>query len=62
MNSVSQEDELLMQDKFFVANEGHHQWVTEHNRRTETLNVKGALVSYPCILDTPEVKFPPTEK
>ena len=58
MNGVSQADEVLMRDNFFVADESRHQWVTEHNGRTGTLNVKGALVSSPCILDTPEVTFP----
>lgn len=58
MNGVSQADELLTRDDFFVADESRHQWVTEHNGRTGALNVKGALVSSPCILDTPEVNFP----
>ncbi len=58
MNGISLADELLMQDNFFVADENHHQWVNEHNGRTGALYVKGALVSSPCILDTPEVKTP----
>ncbi|HDY2725449.1 TPA: nuclease PIN [Escherichia coli] len=58
MNCVSQADELLTWDDFFVADESRHQWVNEHNGRTGALNVKGALVSSPCILDTPEVKVP----
>ncbi|XIV50297.1 pilus-assembly fibrillin subunit [Escherichia coli] len=34
MNGVSQADELLTRDDFFVADESRHQWVTEHNGRT----------------------------
>ncbi|EMW12843.1 PixJ protein [Escherichia coli CE418] len=43
MNGVSQADELLTWDDFFVADESRHQWVNEHNGRTGALNVKGAL-------------------
>lgn len=31
MNGVSQADELLTWDDFFVADESRHQWVNEHN-------------------------------
>ncbi|HAX9773428.1 TPA: nuclease PIN, partial [Escherichia coli] len=41
MNGVSQADELLTRDDFFVADESRHQWVNEHNGRTGALNVKG---------------------
>lgn len=58
MNGISLADELLMRDNFFVADESRHQWVNEHNGRTGILNVKGVLVSSPCILDTTEIKFP----
>ncbi len=43
MNGVSQADELLTWDDFFVADESRHQWVNEHNGRTGALNVKGAV-------------------
>ncbi|EJZ2266271.1 nuclease PIN [Escherichia albertii] len=58
MSSVLQAGELVMRDDFFVADENRHQWVNENNGRTGTLNVKGALVSSPCILETPEIKLP----
>lgn len=58
MNAISQADELLTWDNFFVADESRHQWINEHNGRTGTLNAKGALVSSPCILETPEIKLP----
>ncbi|EEX3983084.1 nuclease PIN, partial [Escherichia coli] len=58
MSSVLQAGELVVRDDFFVADENRHQWVNEDNGRTGTLNVKGALVSSPCILETPEIKLP----
>ncbi|WEY65517.1 pilus-assembly fibrillin subunit [Escherichia coli] len=62
MNGVSQADELLTRDDFFVADESRHQWVNEHNGRTGALNVKGALVSSPCQLDTNEVQISERKK
>ncbi|WNK06503.1 pilus-assembly fibrillin subunit [Escherichia coli] len=62
MHGISQADELLMRDNFFVADETRHQWVNEHNGRTGALNIKGALVSSPCQLDTNEVQFSERKK
>ncbi|MBS9328588.1 nuclease PIN [Escherichia coli] len=62
MNGVSQADELLTWDDFFVADESRHQWVNEHNGRTGALNVKGALVSSPCSLKTNEIQLPFSNK
>lgn len=58
MSSVLQAGELVMRDDFFVADENRHQWVSEGNGRIGTLNVKGALVSSPCMLETPEIPLP----
>ncbi len=62
MNGISLADGLLMRDNFFVADESRHQWVNEHNGRTGALNVKGALVSSPCQLDTNEVQISERKK
>lgn len=62
MNGISLADELLMRDSFFVADESRHQWVNENNGRTGALNVKGALVSSPCQLDTNEVQISERKK
>ncbi|STB68610.1 Uncharacterised protein [Citrobacter freundii] len=51
-------DEIIIRERIFVANEDRHQWVNEHNGRTGTLIVRGALLSSPCSLETNEVKMP----
>lgn len=58
MNGLLWADELIMRDDFFIADESRHQWLTEQNGRSGTLSVTGALVSSPCILDTPEITLP----
>lgn len=59
MNSVVlHASELLTRDLFFVADESRHEWVSEHNGRTGLLEVRGALMASPCMLDTSEVVLP----
>ncbi|EAA1210236.1 nuclease PIN [Salmonella enterica] len=60
MNSVVlHASELLTRNRFFVADEAQHQWVNEHDARTGVLEVRGALLSSPCKLQTSEIPFPP---
>lgn len=51
-------DEIITRERIFTANEDRHQWINEHNGRTGTLIIRGALLSSPCSLETNEVEFP----
>ncbi|EEE1598523.1 nuclease PIN [Salmonella enterica] len=63
MNSaVLHAGELLTRDRFFVADETRHEWVNEHNGRTGLLEVRGALVASPCLLETNEMVLPLTSE
>ncbi|HDC1420160.1 TPA: nuclease PIN [Salmonella enterica] len=60
MNSVVlHAGELLTRDHFFVADEAQHQWVNERDARTGVLEVRGALLSSPCKLQSSEIPLPP---
>ncbi|EAA0562657.1 nuclease PIN [Salmonella enterica subsp. enterica serovar Lexington] len=59
MNSVVlHAGELLTRERFFVADESQHQWVNERDTRTGVLEVRGALLSSPCKLQTSEIQLP----
>ena len=55
INTMLRADELLAQDHF-VATEA-----TTHSGQTGALDVRGALLSSPCILATHEILLPPGE-
>lgn len=58
LSSVLYANESLSLGNFFVADESQHQWANENNGRVGLLEVHGALLSSPCILETNEIRLP----
>ncbi len=61
-STVLQADELLTRYDLFIADELRYSNVNEYGDRTGVMEVKGALIASPCILETTEIEFPLKKK